>query len=82
MFNIAAALFIDLDICVVVVYRPPPNTALHYKDYLLSLLSDFCIDKEVIWLRNFNLPSLDWGCENVTHGYAQCVSGLQVRRVI
>ena len=68
LLNVAAVFLIDLDIYIVVVCRPPFNTALQ-DEHLLSFISDFGIGREVILLGDFNLPSLDWRCENVVHVY-------------
>ena len=58
LLNVAVVFLTALDIYIVVVYRPPSNTALQY-EHLLSILSDFCLGREVILLEDVNLPSLD-----------------------
>ena len=68
LFNVAAVLRTDLDIYVVVVHRPPSNTAIR-NEQLLSFLCNFFVGREVISVEDFNLPTLDWECENVAHEY-------------
>ena len=40
---------------IVVVYRPP-SYSLHDNNILIDFLSDFCINREVIVMGDFNLP--------------------------
>ena len=40
---------------IVVVYRPP-SCSLHDNNILIDFLSDFCINREVIVMGDFNLP--------------------------
>lgn len=44
---------------MLIVYRPPSNS---FEDnlQLVSFISNFCVNKEVIILGDFNLPSIDW----------------------
>lgn len=49
----------DLNLYVVSAYRPPSYSSDENKT-LLDLLSRFCLDKEVLILGDFNLPSLSW----------------------
>ena len=36
---------------------------------MISFTSHFCVGREVVILRDFNLPSLDWSAESVIGGY-------------
>ena len=58
LLNVTAVFLTNLDIYVIVVYRPSSNTDLQ-DEHFLSFISDFCIEREVILLRDFNLPSLN-----------------------
>ena len=66
--NIAGVLLVDMDVWVLVVYRPPSYTV-EQDDRLIRFLNEFISGKEVIIVCDFNLPSLDWGSDNVLHGY-------------
>lgn len=44
---------------IAVVYRPPSNSS-SSNDELSSFISEFCIDKEIVVVGDFNLPSIDW----------------------
>ena len=61
--NIITFCLPDFRVFIAVVYRPPSNTEVD-NDQLVSYLSDFCADKEVIVLGDFNLPNLDWMCSD------------------
>ena len=50
---------ISLQLYIIVVYRPPSYTQLE-NDYLVNFLSEFCSNKHVIILGDFNLPAVDW----------------------
>ena len=47
------------DIYVILVYRPPSNTLQQNSD-LNDFLNNFCIDKEVLIVGDFNLPNILW----------------------
>ena len=64
LLNVAVAFLTDIDIYVVAVYRPPSYIALQ-DESLLLFLSEFFIGSEVLLLKDFRLPSLDWRLENV-----------------
>ena len=64
LLNVAAVVLTDFHIYFVTVYRPPSYMALQHESFSL-FLSEFCIGREVLLLRDFNLSSLDWGLENV-----------------
>ena len=66
--NIAGVLLVNLDVWVLVVYRPP-SYAVEQEDRLIRFLNEFIVGNEVIIVGDSNLPSLDWGSDNVLHGY-------------
>jgi hypothetical protein len=47
---------------LVVLYRPP-SYAERENQQVVDFLLDFCGDKEVVVLGDFNLPTVDWGSE-------------------
>ena len=49
----------SFDVYCLLVYRPPSNPP-DVNDSVLRLISDFCADKEVILVGDFNLPTIDW----------------------
>ena len=49
----------DLDLYIVAIYRPPSSTPVE-NQCLQEFLLSFCMDKEVLLLGDFNLPSLSW----------------------
>ena len=56
-FRIAA-----LDVYVYAVYRPPSNSS-EQNALLISFILNKCVDKEVILIGDFNLPTLSWSSE-------------------
>ena len=58
---------IEFNVYVVNVYRPPSYTSEENLN-LISLLNNFCINKEVIVQGDFNLPTLKW-CSDPTLFY-------------
>ena len=66
LLNVAAVLLLDLDMHILAVYRP--SSSLLQNETLISFISSFCVGWEVIILRDFYLPSLDWSAENVIGG--------------
>ena len=61
--NCAAIHLSDLNVYVIVVYRPPSSSP--GDDHCLhEFLNSFCLEKEVIILGDFNLPSLSWETPN------------------
>ena len=67
LLNVAAVLLLDLDMYVLAVDRPPSNSL--QDESFISSINDFYIDREVVILGDFNLPSLDWIEEYVIGGY-------------
>ena len=57
--NLLTFRLVSYDVFVIVVYRPPSNSDID-NQLVCSFLGDFCADKEVILVGDFNLPSLDW----------------------
>ena len=55
--NICSVFLPDYKLHIIVVYRPPPYS-LHDNNILIDFLSDFCINREVIVMGDFNLPSI------------------------
>ena len=51
-----------LDIHVCTVYRPPSNSN-DQDSLLISFLLDQCVDKELILMGDFNLPSISWSSQ-------------------
>ena len=49
-------------IYVITVYRPPSYFELE-NEKLRDFISEFCLDKSVLLMGDFNLPSLDWAGE-------------------
>ena len=47
------------DVYCLLVYRPPSNPP-DVNDSVLRLITEFSIDKEIILLGDFNLPSINW----------------------
>lgn len=61
--NCISVRFPDLDLHLVVAYRPPSYTP-EENQTLLNFLVDFCSDREVLVLGDFNLPSISWVTED------------------
>ena len=59
--NVLTFCLVSYNVHVVVVYRPPSNTDVD-NELVCSFLGNFCADKEVILMGDFNLPGLDWSC--------------------
>ena len=62
--NIADVLLPNLDVWVLVAYRPPSYTV-EQDDRLIRFLNEFIVGKEVIIVGDYNLPSQDCGSDNV-----------------
>ena len=70
LLNLLTVYLVKFDIYIIIVYRPPS-----YIDEeninLLNYLSNFCGDKEVIILGDFNLPTLNWRLDDLFLEYIQ-----------
>ena len=68
--NVAWVYLVDLDIYVVVVYRPP---AYDYDDdeLLRDFLQNICIGREVLLMGDFKLATLKWDRDDVLAGYVK-----------
>ena len=66
--NLCGIHLLDLDVCVISVYRPPS-----YKEdqntTLINALTDLCGSMETIILGDFNLSSVRWSLQGVLPGY-------------
>ena len=62
--NVCSVFLPDYKIFIVVVYRPP-SYSLHDNDTLIEFLTDFCNNKEVIIMWDFNLPTISWSFSGV-----------------
>ena len=66
--NVVAVHLFILNIYVVTVYRPPSNS--HDDNAaLISFISEFCENKEILLQGDFNLPSLRWDNYDVLDTY-------------
>jgi hypothetical protein len=54
---------VDFRVYIVLVYRPPSN-CVGDNVGLVRFLLDFCGDKEVVVMGDFNLPGIDWSRED------------------
>ena len=57
--NCVAIHLTELNVYVIAIYRPPSSTA-EDNHLLQAFLSSFCTDRDVVIVRDFNLPSLSW----------------------
>ena len=66
--NVVAIFLCDLDLYVIVVYRPPSYRQENNMT-LISVLLKLCLAREVVVMGDFNLPTLDWSTDgNETRG--------------
>ena len=63
--NLLSVYLTDLDVYVIIVYRPPSSSAVE-TELLYDFLLSFCGDKEVLVLGDFNLPTLSWKSSDPT----------------
>ena len=61
--NVISFQLSSLDVHVYAVYRPPSNSR-EQDALLISYLLDTCIDKEIILMGDFNLPSINWSLDD------------------
>ena len=57
--NVVVVHLTDLEVVVVSIYRPPSYT-LEENTALVNFIREFSTDKELLFLGDFNLPSLKW----------------------
>ena len=57
--NVLTFRLVSFNVHLVVVYRPPSNSQVG-NSLLVSFISKYCLDKEVVLLGDFNLPCLTW----------------------
>ena len=62
--NLLSFRLTQLNMCVLIVYRAPSNTAVE-NAAMASFITDFCCGKEVLVLGDFNLPAIDWAYPNL-----------------
>ena len=63
--NVLAFRLTAYDVYVVVVYRAPSNLP-PANNQIASFIGEFCLNKEVVVLGDFNLPSIGWHSEAAT----------------
>ena len=68
MPNLLSFRLSDLNMYIVLVYRPPSNTPAVNSELVQHIYS-LCEDREVILLGDFNLPALDWLPSRPTRTY-------------
>ena len=61
--NVIVVFLCDFDIYILIIYRPPSNLV-NDNEALLAFLSDFCFEKDVIIVGDFNLPTIKW-CNDI-----------------
>lgn len=66
--NVVAVHLVDFDIYVLALYRPPSFDDAQ-NGRLIEVILDFCGDREVVILGDFNLPSLVWPFQGVLDRY-------------
>ena len=77
MKNVVIIKLVDQDIFIFCVYRPPGSSYSNSENTLLvDTLREFCGDKEVIILGDFNLPTLRWDADDPAAGYITQVDRL------
>ena len=79
------------DIYLVNVYRPPSSSP-HQNQQLIVFLTDFCTDREVLVMGDFNLPSIQWLEESPAESahpvsptdtqFLDCFTGLGLTQVV
>ena len=57
--NVVAIHLSDLNVHIMMVYRPPSNTAAQDNDLTNGILT-FCNGKEIVLMGDFNRPTLKW----------------------
>ena len=57
ILNVCSVFLPDYEIFIVVVYRPP-SYSLHDNTILIDFLTDFCTNRDVMVMGDFNQPSI------------------------
>ena len=66
--NVVIICLLDYSLHIVTVYRPPSYN-IDENRQLISFLSSFCLNKEIILQGDFNLPSIHWELDDVFDFY-------------
>ena len=66
--NLAVVYLSFFDLYIVAIYRPPSYSLLENQS-LIGFISEFVRNREVLFLGDFNLPTLDWISESVFNSY-------------
>ena len=72
--NVVVIHLFSFSMYLVLVYRPP-SACTEENVKFLNLLVEFCMDKEVVIMRDFNLPEVNWSlhdCFYIIHRYPKC----------
>ena len=69
--NVTLLYLPDYGLYIVIVYRPPSNNNIDNieNQVLINFLTEFCNNKEVLIMGDFNLPSLDWSSDSMLSNY-------------
>ena len=73
--NVIILFLVSHNIFIILIYRPPSYTELENQS-LLNCLIDFCSNKEVVLMGDFNLPSLCWHLDDISSHYISPVDRL------
>lgn len=65
--NVSVVRLVDFGVWVVASYRPPSHTVLE-DACLINFFYNFCPEKEIVLIGDFNLPTLDWS-QDAQPGY-------------
>ena len=58
--NVVCIRLVQLGVLVIMVYHPPSNSS-EDNNHLSQYILHFSVDREVIFIVDFNLPSINWG---------------------
>ena len=65
--NVVCIRLVKLGVFVLILYRSPSNSS-EYNNHLSQFTFNFSVDREVILIGDFNLPSINWGNVHPFHG--------------